>query len=289
MPNRLPKRNRSTHNGRYEPDRLEPFEISRSSIDNMVKCEACWWLEKAMGLKKPGTPPFALNTNTDTLLKRDHDRYRGKGPSPIMEAQGIGHLRPFFHPDLEMWTESLRFSNPRHFNAVHEETNILFGGGIDDVFENPETGELHIIDYKSTSQEGTGKKIREPFDETFLWPKVDPMKKEDFKAGYRRQADMYQWILRKMGFKVSNTAYFIYVDGLALDLPGMLDETDTDHAWMKFEAKVISYEGDDSWVEAALYRAKELLQQEEMPEHGYWCMKNGFGKYIQDLNKVLSV
>jgi len=283
----LPKKKNPRHWGRYEEGRAEPFELSRGSIDKMVKCEACWWLEKAMGLKQPGTPPFAINSNTDLLLKRDHDRYRGKSPSPIMKAQGLGHLRPYAHPDLNKWTDSVAFGKPGHFNCLHEETNILFGGGIDDIFENPATGELHIVDYKSTSQEGLGKTVRDPLDDTFLWPKDDPMKKEDFKAGYRRQADMYQWILRRMGFKVSNTAYFLYVDGLALDFGGMLDEEDTEAAWMKFEAKIMTYEGNDSWVEDALYRAKELVQQEEMPEHGYWCKKNGFGKYLQDLDKIL--
>ncbi len=50
---------------------------------------ACFWLEKAAGVKFPGMPPFLLNTSTDTLLKKDFDQYRGKGPHPLMQATGL--------------------------------------------------------------------------------------------------------------------------------------------------------------------------------------------------------
>ena len=31
------------------------------------------------------------------------------------------------------------------------ETNLLIGGGLDDVWQNTKTNELHIVDYKSTA------------------------------------------------------------------------------------------------------------------------------------------
>ena len=58
-----------------------------------------------------------------------------------MISAGLEHLRPFSHPDLELWTDSKNFGlSPNHFNTIHEETHIKFGGGLDDVFENIETG-----------------------------------------------------------------------------------------------------------------------------------------------------
>ena len=48
---------------------------------------------------------------------------------------------------------------------------------MDDVFENIETGELHIVDYKSTSQDG-GEVAPDPLDESFLMPPEDPKKKD---------------------------------------------------------------------------------------------------------------
>jgi ATP-dependent exoDNAse (exonuclease V) beta subunit len=43
-------------------------------------------------------------------------------------------------------------TNDSYFNATHEPSNIKLGGGVDDVFLNTETDQIHIIDYKSTAQ-----------------------------------------------------------------------------------------------------------------------------------------
>ena len=267
------------HQGAFNPDNEYPFELSRGAIDLSITCPGCFWLEKAAGVKKQDSIPFTLNSNTDVLLKRDQDQYRGERPSPIMISAGLEHLRPFTHPDLELWVDSMNFGKTdRHFNTLHEETNIKFGGGLDDVFENIETGELHIVDYKSTSQDGSGKANPDPLDESFLQPPTDP-KKRDFKAGYRRQAEMYQWILRRKGYKVSGTAYFLYVDALSRGRNGMLIDQNPHTAWMEFEAQIIPYEGDDSWVEGALFKAKELVQQEETVPHADDCDK---GRWLRE-------
>ena len=57
--------------------------------------------------------------------------------------------------------------------------------------------------------------------------------------------DMYQWVLRKLGFEVSNTGYFLYVDGQHIGETGMLDNEDPSQAWMRFNVALIPYEGDD--------------------------------------------
>ena len=89
------------HRGTFKPDHPGPYELSRGKIEALIKCEACFWLERAKGVKFPGMPGFLLNTNTDTLLKKDFDQVRGIGPHPIMAAAGLRYLRPFAHEDLE--------------------------------------------------------------------------------------------------------------------------------------------------------------------------------------------
>ena len=64
------------HRWRFDPTREEPFEISRSGIDMFIKCPACFWMKIVKGIKFPGMPGFLLNTATDTLLKKDFDKYR---------------------------------------------------------------------------------------------------------------------------------------------------------------------------------------------------------------------
>ena len=185
-----------------------------------------------------GFPQFNLNTNTDTLLKRDFDRYRGIGPHPFMEQNGLIHLCPYDHPDIFFWERSLHFGmNDQHFSVVHEETNIRFGGGLDDVWEDMSSGVLHIVDYKSTANLSA-----EPTPVSLDGP---------WKGVYKRQMDMYQWILRAKGYQVSDIGYFVYVDGQHKDIEGMINE-DTAKATMIFNTSLLEYTGDDSWVEKPL-------------------------------------
>ena len=73
------------HKWRFDPTREEPFEISRSGIDMFIKCPACFWMKIVKGIKFPGMPGFLLNTATDTLLKKDFDKYRVIGkPHPLL-------------------------------------------------------------------------------------------------------------------------------------------------------------------------------------------------------------
>ena len=90
------------HRGIYKPDHESPYEVSRSRIEAFIKCPACFWLDRVKGVKFPGMPPFLLNTATDTLLKKDFDKYRElQQPHPLMERHGLGHLVPFKHDDFE--------------------------------------------------------------------------------------------------------------------------------------------------------------------------------------------
>ncbi|MDA0900367.1 MAG: hypothetical protein O3B35_04990, partial [Proteobacteria bacterium] len=119
-----------------------------------------------------------------------------------------------------------------------------------------------VVDYKSTAgrrnEEGTA---------------LEPITLHGvYKQAYRRQMDMYQWILRQNGFKVSNTGYFVYVNGDQHFEEGMLDE-EIDKAKMRFEVQLLEYDGDDSWVGSAVESLKACLASDECPEHA----AEGFG------------
>ena len=114
------------HRGKFDPTNPNPYELSRSRIENFIKCKACFWLEQIHKVKPPEMPAFTLNTTTDILLKRNSDTVRGKSSLPLWENAGLGHMIPFDHDDLEKWTNSLHFGlNDSYFNAVHNDTNIL--------------------------------------------------------------------------------------------------------------------------------------------------------------------
>ena len=143
----------SRHQGAYASDHPAPYELSRGRIENFLKCKAMFWLEQVKGIKPPKIPNFTINTTTDILLKRDADKVRGKATLALWESHGLGHLIPYEHEHLENWTDSKQFGkDDTYFSFVHEPTNIRFGGGLDDVFLNTQTGKLHIVDYKSEAQ-----------------------------------------------------------------------------------------------------------------------------------------
>ena len=271
------------HRGKFDPNNPNLYELSRSAVETFVKCKACFWLEKKAGVKPPEIPSFTLNTTTDILLKRDADAVRGVSSLPLWQANRLEHLIPFKHEHLENWTNSLQFgANETYFNFDHAASGIRFGGGLDDVFQNSETGQLHIVDYKSTAQ-GT----RNPNSY-----KRKPVSLDDsWKASYKRQMDMYVWIMRQKGFDVSDTGYFVYVDAQHVNVNGMLNAARPDVAWMPFIASIIPYESNSSWVEQVLIDIRSFLeQQEKCPEHTPGKSIDGgcdLGRYASQLIQAL--
>ena len=247
------------HRGLFKPEHPEPYEVSRSRIEAFVNCPACFWLDRVKGVKFPGMPPFLLNSATDTLLKKDFNKYRDlQKPHPFMERNGLGHLVPFQHEDFETWTKSLQLG----LKTYHEKSNLIIGGGLDDVWHDPKTNELFIVDYKSTAGKRTEDKS-----------KLEPIHlRGRYKEGYKRQMDMYQWILRAImkekaqDCKVSNTGYFVYVNGDQHFEDGMLRDEEN-KADMSFDVQLLTYEGNDAWVEEKIMELKDCLNSPVCPEH----------------------
>jgi|TARA_B100001540_G_scaffold116938_1_gene104835 hypothetical protein len=243
----------------YNPENPEPYELSRSQIEAYIKCPACFWMRRVKNIKFPGMPGFLLNTATDTLLKKDFDKYRMKQvPHPVMEQNGLGHLVPYSHENFELWTKSLQLG----LRNVHEPTNMIIGGGLDDVWHDKKNDELFVVDYKSTASKKN--------EESTALEKISLV--GAYKEGFKRQMDIYQWILRENGFNVSKKGYFLYVNGDQHFEPGMLFE-DGNKGKMIFDVQIIEYESNDEWVENILFDIKKCLDQEECPPHS----DSGFG------------
>ena len=65
------------HRGKFDKNKIDPYELSRSRIENFVRCKACFYMEQVEGIKFPSIPGFNINEATDILLKRDFDKFRG--------------------------------------------------------------------------------------------------------------------------------------------------------------------------------------------------------------------
>ncbi len=234
MANYLRERNQP-----YQPGQTKPFKVSRSKIELYTQCPRCFWLDARLKIKRPDGPPFQINKAIDELLKKEFDSYRLEGqPHPIMVEFGVPAV-PYSHGNLNQWRQ-----NFVGVFALHEPTNLHVFGAVDDVWVNDE-GELIVVDYKATAKQ------------------ADVTLDADWQMSYKRQLEVYQWLLRQNGFTVSNTGYFVYANG-RLDLDSFNDR-------VEFRTKIISYTGSDNWVEPTLIKMKECLEG-DMPKMGVAAM-----------------
>lgn len=223
----------------YQPGQKTIFKLSRSKIELFTQCPRCFWLDVRLKIKRPSGPPFRINSAVDELLKKEFDAYRAKAEAhPLMLDNQIKAV-PYLHADLDTWRHN--FSG---VSTLHEPTNLHIFGAVDDLWIG-EDGQIHVVDYKATAKDGE--------------VTIDA----DWQMSYKRQMEVYQWLLRANGLPVSDAAYFVYCNG-RLDLGGFNDR-------IEFRTKIIPYSGDDSWVEPTILKMKECMEG-DMPEVGMAAM-----------------
>ena len=216
------------------------WKLSRSKIDLFLDCPRCFYLDNVLGVARPPGYPFNLNSAVDALLKKEFDLHRAQASKhPLMERYGVNAV-PFEHEKMDEWRE-----NFKGITFAHPEHGFVISGAVDDVWVNPE-GELIVVDYKSTSKD---KKI-EALD-------------EDWQDGYKRQMEVYQWLLRQNGFTVSDTGYFVYANASK--------EEKAFDGKLIFDVTLIEYKGDDSWVEPTLRQIKQVLDDPRVPLASKTC------------------
>ena len=223
----------------FDPISKEPFKLSRSKLELFLQCPRCFYLDRRCGIGQPSGPPFNLNIAVDSLMKREFDYHRARSePHALMTEYGVDAV-PYQHRDLDQWRH-----NFHGVQVTHKLTNFLFFGAVDDVWESPD-GQLHVVDYKATS---TLKEIN---------------LEDQWKQAYKRQMEIYQWLLRGNGFPVSDLGYFVYVNG----------DSTKEHfgAKLEFHMQIIPYTGDDGWVEEALQEARTCLCRDLPPTAAAGC------------------
>ena len=237
-------------NGLYNPDSEKIFKLSRSKIDLFLDCPRCFYLDRRLGISRPPGYPFSLNSAVDKLLKQEFDIHRADGTKhPLIEKYGVD-ARPVPHEDLEKWRD-----NFIGIQYLHHPTNLLITGAIDDLWQNSR-GEYIIVDYKATARSG----------------KVTELN-EDWHKSYKRQIEIYQWLLRRNGYKVSDIGYFVYCNGRA-------DKKAFDGK-LEFDVTLIPYKGNDSWVEKTIFDIYKCLKSDKIPEPSPDC---DYCSYIKAVN-----
>ena len=223
----------------YKPENSKPFKLSRSKLEDFVKCPRCFYIDRRLGVGQVQGPPFNINSAVDHLLKKEFDEYRESGePHPLMRDAGIDAV-PCAHEKLDVWRE-----NFKGVQVQHEATNLLIAGAIDDLWVTP-SGQHIVVDYKATSKDSVVS-LDAPWQDQ-----------------YKRQMEIYQWLLRGNGLEVSNTGYFVYCNGRRSE-PRFNQR-------VEFDISVIPYDGNDSWVDSCITEAHACLVSDDIPTATWNC------------------
>jgi len=229
--------------GLFDPASGSPFKVSRSGIELFLDCPRCFYLNNCRGIRRPSGPPFNINSLVDRLLKKEFDAHRAAGTAhPIMRHHSIDAV-PFPHPSLDEWRE-----NFKGVRFHHAPTNLLVTGAIDDLWINS-LKEVIVVDYKSTAKSGG--------------VSIDA----DWQISYKRQMEVYQWLIRRQNLTVSSTGYFVYCNG---------QDNDSFNERIEFSVSVLPYVGNDSWVESTLHDLKACLMLEVAPKEANDCEFCGY-------------
>ncbi|MFH1433657.1 MAG: PD-(D/E)XK nuclease family protein [Candidatus Uhrbacteria bacterium] len=185
------------------------------------------------GIGRPPGFPFNLNSAVDFLLKKEFDIHRAKQKAhPMMKAYGLKAV-PFDHQKIDEWRE-----NFVGVQVKHEPTGLTIFGAVDDIWIDV-SGDLIVVDYKATSKDGQ--------------VNLDA----DWQIGYKRQMEVYQWLLRNNGFNVSDTGYFVYCNGRR--------DAEAFDGKLEFDVTLLPYVGNGKWIEGTLIKLHKCLNKKTVP------------------------
>ena len=236
----------------FDPNSPDPFKVSRTKIELFIDCPRCFYLDRRLGVGRPPGFPFNLNSAVDTLLKKEFDQYREKNePHPLIIQNGIDAI-PLQIETLNAWR-----TNFTGVQFHHVPTNLLIFGAIDDLWINS-AKEMIVVDYKATSKK----------------EKIDRLN-NTWHITYKRQMEIYQWLITNNGYAVSNTGYFVYCNGIT--------DKEEFNSLLEFDINVIPYEGNSSWVENTIMNLHECLNASDIPPHTERCEYCGYRDAASDV------
>lgn len=238
----------------YDPSSKSEYKLSRSKIEAFLECPRCFYFDRKLGIGRPAGLPFTLNSAVDALLKKEFDTHRVAGTShSLMKKNGIDAI-PVHHEKLNDWRH-----NFTGVQFLHVATNFLIHGAIDDLWINPKK-EFIVVDYKATAKNED----------------IVALDKE-WHAGYKRQMEIYQWLLRNNGLNVSDTGYIVYANG----------KTDRDglNGRLEFDLTIIPHLGNTVWIEETIQAISACLRASEPPASNENC---NYCLYTSSLKKVVN-
>lgn len=220
------------------------IKLSRSKVELFLNCPRCFWMDLRKGIKRPPPAPYTINSAIDGLLKQEFDAHRENGTAHYLIKKYNIDAIPYKCDQLNVWRH-----NFTGIQFHHKKTDFLIFGAVDDVWVNP-GGDLIVVDYKAT-----GANEYKIYD------------------SYKRQMEMYQWLLIQNGYKVSKEGYFLFAK---VDKNGGFAE-----GRLAFDLFLESQDGDISWIEGTLLDAKKTMEG-SVPPHQQDCLYCQFSQGSAD-------
>ena len=253
---------RSRESSSYTPNQTADFKISRGRFSNFLTCKRCFYLDRVMGLDPPGTPGWTLNETTDLLLKKEFDECReSQTPHRLFASNGLGHVVPFDHPEMDNWRNSLH----RGLMLRHKDSSVILTGGVDDIWQDTRTKQLIVVDYKSQAKNGLVDK-KDYLDDPYL-------------EGYKIQMNFYAYLPKGMGLDVHPTSYFLVCNAKRDD--------DGFHKTMNFDEYLVPYNWTIDGLEEQLDDMVALMNQQQIPEPNQCCKNCAYSEqYAKAIHQV---
>jgi hypothetical protein len=217
---------------------LSRRQLSRSKIELFTVCPRCFYEDVVKGNARPSSPPFSLNNAVDELFKREFDRYReAQLPHPLFATVGLEAV-PLDDKRMGEWR-----SNFKGVRWLDSETGWTLFGAVDDLWQL-EDGRITVADYKATA-------------------KNDGPTAATLHPAYRRQAEIYQFLVAQQGFEVSERAWFVYTNGIK--------DADSFDDVLRFRTVLLPHDGRTDWVLGAFRDAIALVESGVTPPPGETC------------------
>ncbi len=218
-----------------------PYKFSPSSLSLLKECPRCFWLHFNKNIKRPDSIFPSLPSGMDRVLKIHFDSFRDKGKLPP-ELKSLKGKYTLFDDIglLDLWR-----NNFKGIQWVDDDDNT-FRGAVDNLLWKSK--KLVVLDYKTRGF---------------------PLK-EDTAGHYHDQMNIYNFLLRKNGFKTSNYAYLLFYHPNRVDSDGdVIFNTDL----VKIKVNVKD-------AEKIFKKALKVLS-EEIPEAGEEC---GFCEWEKNIS-----
>jgi hypothetical protein len=214
------------------------YKLSPSSLNLFKECPRCFWLKMKKKWKRPSGPFPSLPGGMDAVLKKHFDRFRDLGvlPPEICENSSCKGMKLFGKTKEEKELLKIWQSNFKGIQWKDRQGNIL-RGAVDNILVNG--NKLIVLDYKTRG-----------------WAV-----KEDTAEHYRLQQNVYNFLLRKNGYKTEDYFFLLfYYPNRVLEGGEVL-----------FDTHLVKMKVNVSMAEKSWKDALKLLEGSKPKEKCEWC------------------